>query len=62
LQTVGLKTIARTLTDILAVFKKPKKQNMAALSPEELPEFMDALSQPASRNTAVEGLLLAVSR
>jgi len=55
LQTVGLKTIAPTLTDILAVFKKSKKQNMAALSPEELPEFMVALSQPASENTVVEG-------
>lgn len=31
---------ANPLTGIRAVFKKPKKENMAALPPEELPELM----------------------
>jgi integrase len=31
---------ANPLSGIRAVFKKPKKQNMAALRPEELPELM----------------------
>jgi hypothetical protein len=35
---------ANPLTDIRAVFKKPKKQNMAALRPEELPELMVAIA------------------
>ncbi|MFM2482841.1 integrase domain-containing protein [Celerinatantimonas sp. YJH-8] len=34
---------ANPLSGIKAVFKKPKKENMAALTPAELPEFMQAL-------------------
>ncbi|NWB64512.1 tyrosine-type recombinase/integrase, partial [Pseudomonas sp. F1002] len=35
---------ANPLSGIRAVFKKPKKQNMAALRPEELPELMIAIA------------------
>jgi integrase len=35
---------ANPLSGIRAVFKKPKKQNMASLSPDELPELMIAIS------------------
>src|SRR5690606_34936968 len=34
-----------------AVFKKPKKQNMAALSPDELPELMVALANASIKRT-----------
>jgi len=42
---------ANPLTDIRAVFKKPKKQNMAALRPEELPERMVAIANASIKRT-----------
>ncbi|WP_338593576.1 integrase domain-containing protein [Shewanella khirikhana] len=36
---------ANPLSGIKAAFKKPKKQNMAALSPAELPQLLKALSE-----------------
>lgn len=42
---------ANPLTDIRAVFKKPKKQNMAALRPEELPELMVAIANASIKRT-----------
>lgn len=35
---------ANPLSGIRAAFKKPLKQNMAALAPEELPELMVAIA------------------
>ena len=42
---------ANPLSGIRAVFKKPKKQNMAALNPEELPELMVAIANAAIKRT-----------
>ncbi|MCC4261483.1 tyrosine-type recombinase/integrase [Pseudomonas aestusnigri] len=42
---------ANPLSGIRAVFKKPKKQNMAALSPDELPELMVAIANAAIKRT-----------
>jgi integrase len=42
---------ANPLSGIRAVFKKPKKQNMAALSPDELPELMVALANASIKRT-----------
>ncbi|HDZ55708.1 MAG TPA: DUF4102 domain-containing protein [Pseudomonas xinjiangensis] len=42
---------ANPLSGIRAVFKKPKKQNMAALSPDELPELMIAISNASIKRT-----------
>lgn len=42
---------ANPLSGIRAVFKKPKKQNMAALSPNELPELMVALANASIKRT-----------
>ena len=43
--------LANPLSGIRAVFKKPKKQNMAALSPEELPELMIAIANASIKRT-----------
>jgi len=42
---------ANPLNGIRAVFKKPKKQNMAALRPEELPELMVAIANASIKRT-----------
>ena len=42
---------ANPLSGIRAVFKKPKKQNMAALRPEELPELMVAIANASIKKT-----------
>ena len=42
---------ANPLSGIRAVFKKPKKQNMAALSPAELPELMVAIANASIKRT-----------
>ena len=42
---------ANPLSGIRAVFKKPKKQNMAALRPEELPELMVAIANASIKRT-----------
>jgi len=42
---------ANPLSGIRAVFKKPKKQNMAALSPAELPELMIAIANASIKRT-----------
>lgn len=42
---------ANPLSGIRAVFKKPKKQNMASLSPDELPELMVALANASIKRT-----------
>lgn len=42
---------ANPLSGIRAVFKKPKKQNMASLSPDELPELMIAISNASIKRT-----------
>ena len=42
---------ANPLSGIRAVFKKPKKQNMAALRPEELPELMMELANASIKRT-----------
>ncbi|NNA51123.1 tyrosine-type recombinase/integrase [Pseudomonas lactis] len=39
------------LNGIRAVFKKPKKENMAALPPEELPEFMMEIANASIKRT-----------
>ena len=44
-------TQANPLSGIRAVFKKPKKQNMASLSPDELPELMIAISNASIKRT-----------
>ncbi|MET1080464.1 MAG: integrase domain-containing protein [Pseudomonas sp.] len=42
---------ANPLSGIRAVFKKPKKQNMAALTPDELPELMMAIANASIKRT-----------
>ena len=42
---------ANPLSGIRAVFKKPKKQNMAALHPDELPELMLEIANAAIKRT-----------
>lgn len=42
---------ANPLTGIRAAFKKPKKENMAALTPAELPELMEALTNASIKGT-----------
>lgn len=42
---------ANPLGGIRAVFKKPKKQNMAALHPDELPELMVAIANASIKKT-----------
>lgn len=42
---------ANPLGGIRAVFKKPKKQNMPALSPDELPELMVAIANASIKRT-----------
>lgn len=42
---------ANPLTGIKAAFKKPKKENMAALSPAELPELMSAIANASIKRT-----------
>ena len=42
---------ANPLSGIRAVFKKPKKQNMAALRPDELPELMVAIANASIKKT-----------
>lgn len=42
---------ANPLTGIKAAFKKPKKENMAALAPAELPELMHSLSYASIKLT-----------
>jgi integrase len=42
---------ANPLTGIKAVFKKPKKENMAALTPAELPELMQAIANASIKRT-----------
>lgn len=43
--------LANPLSGIKAVFKKPKKQNMATLNPEELPELMVAIANASIKRT-----------
>ncbi|AZE46533.1 Integrase [Pseudomonas chlororaphis] len=42
---------ANPLTGIRAVFKKPKKENMAALPPDELPELMMEIANASIKRT-----------
>lgn len=42
---------ANPLSGIRAVFKKPKKENMAALPPEELPELMLEITNASIKRT-----------
>lgn len=42
---------ANPLTGIKAAFKKPKKENMAALAPTELPELMAAIANASIKRT-----------
>lgn len=42
---------ANPLTGIKAAFKKPKKENMAALTPAELPELMNAIANASIKRT-----------
>ncbi|OEE82580.1 integrase [Enterovibrio norvegicus FF-162] len=42
---------ANPLTGIGAAFKKPKKENMAALAPDELPELMRAIANASIKRT-----------
>ncbi len=42
---------ANPLTGIKAAFKKPKKENMAALAPAELPELMSAIANASIKRT-----------
>ncbi|PTC03178.1 integrase [Vibrio mediterranei] len=42
---------ANPLTGIKAAFKKPKKENMAALTPTELPELMSAIVNASIKRT-----------
>ncbi len=42
---------ANPLTGIKAAFKKPKKENMAALKPAELPELMGAIANASIKRT-----------
>lgn len=43
--------LANPLSGIRAAFKKPKKENMAALSPDELPELMNAIANASIKRT-----------
>lgn len=42
---------ANPLSGIRAVFKKPKKKNMAALNPDEIPELMVAIANASIKRT-----------
>lgn len=42
---------ANPLTGIKAAFKKPKKENMAALTPTELPELMSSIANASIKRT-----------
>lgn len=42
---------ANPLSGIRAAFKKPKKENMAALAPAELPELMEAIANASIKRT-----------
>lgn len=42
---------ANPLTGIKAAFNKPKKENMAALTPAELPELMEAIANASIKRT-----------
>lgn len=42
---------ANPLSGIKAAFKKPRKENMAALAPDELPELMSAISNASIKRT-----------
>ncbi len=42
---------ANPLSGIKAAFKKPKKENMAALAPAELPELMNAIAHASIKRT-----------
>ncbi|HCG8094929.1 integrase domain-containing protein [Vibrio parahaemolyticus] len=42
---------ANPLTGIKAAFKKPKKESMAALKPDELPELMNAIANASIKRT-----------
>lgn len=42
---------ANPLTGIKAAFKKPKKENMASLTPTELPELMSAITNASIKRT-----------
>ncbi len=42
---------ANPLSGIKAAFKKPKKENMAALTPAELPELMNAIAHASIKRT-----------
>jgi len=42
---------ANPLSGIKAVFRKPKKENMAALTPAELPELMQAIANASIKRT-----------
>nr|ARK19418.1 prophage CP4-57 integrase [Vibrio fluvialis] len=42
---------ANPLTGIRAAFKKPKKENLAALAPTELPELMGAIAHASIKRT-----------
>lgn len=56
---------ANPLTGIKAAFKKPKKENMAALSPAELPELMNAVAHANIKRTTrclIEWQLHTVTR
>ncbi|KIF52742.1 integrase domain-containing protein [Vibrio owensii] len=44
-------THANPLTGIKAAFKKPKKENMAALTPTELPELMSTIANASIKRT-----------
>ncbi len=43
--------LANPLSGIRAVFKKPKKENMAALAPDELPELMMEIANASIKRT-----------
>ncbi|MGD1467580.1 integrase domain-containing protein [Vibrio harveyi] len=56
---------ANPLTGIKAAFKKPKKENMAALTPAELPELMNAIANASIKRTTrclIEGQLHTMTR
>ncbi|HIF9370873.1 TPA: integrase domain-containing protein [Photobacterium damselae] len=56
---------ANPLTGIKAAFKKPKKENMAALKPAELPELMGAIANASIKRTTrclIEWQLHTMSR
>ena len=43
--------LSNPLSGIKAAFKKPKKENMASLKPEELPELMSAIANASIKRT-----------